>query len=282
MTLETNTPSPEQTFGSPEGTNVPTGNPGIAEGAAPDQNAPATAAPAITADMIRQAVEQGGQAAARAAIESQRANAPKGAPPPPTPEEQAEFERQFHVVKVTPEMFKNIMGVAPQNQEQLKALEATLHATAKQAIAMSTYTANQNFEAKLKEMQTTMDQRLAPIFDTHQQAQFAQAEKQFIEQNADLKDHAALVKEVALATLAQVQSGALKFTDRNAANKFVADKVRSLLGKAAPTGQNPGQRQTARRSMTPTSVGGGPGSGRPLQPANNGTISPRDVFKDDQ
>lgn len=209
-------------------------------------------------------------------------------PPAPakvlTPEEkqqqQTEFDKQFNIVRVTPEMFKSITGYAAQSPEQLKALETTLHAAGKQSIAISNYL----FEQRMAQMEKQFSDRFAPIAAERQQAQVRQLEDSFLKANPDLADNQALVKELALATQMQVQQGVLKFSSRDEAFKFVADKARSLLGKAAPSGTTPGSRQSAptqrRFGMTPTGMGGSPGSGSPQRPGNSGTVSPRDVFGD--
>ena len=288
--------SPQDAFSTAEGPveqsgGEPQGSPGLPEGGQlqSQQQTQAPAAPVqITPEMIREAVQAGSAAASQASIAAMRASQPVPPPRAPTAEEVAEFERQFNVVKATPDLYKQIFGVAPQNAEQVKALQDVLHATARQAISMSTYTANQRLEERLKEMQTQLDQRLSPLMTAHQEVVIQKTEAEFLAANADLKDHAALVSEIAMATKAQLDAGQLRevrnadgSVNREKVFQFVADKARSLLGKAAPTGQAPGQRQTQRRfQMTPLSSGGSPGSGRPLQPANGKTISPQEVFKD--
>lgn len=273
-------PSPQETF-------EPHGSPGIAEGASPAPSAlpvapTPPAPPAITPEMIQQAVQAGAQAAMRS---QPQAPAPQHEP---TAQEIQEFERQFNVVRLTPERFKQIFGFVPETPEQLKAAEGLMHDTARQAIAMATYQSNQAFELRLQELQQRYDAQLQPLQSAYQVQRIQQVEQEFITTHPDLKDHAALVKEVALATQAQLSQGQLQelrradgSVDRAAATKFVADRARSLLVKAAPAGQ-PASRitgQSQRHSMTPLSSGGAPGQGSPPRSAASGQyISPKDVF----
>lgn len=261
QTQMTDSPAPSEVFGGGQQTTQ-TPDTGVqqqqpTQTQQPTQSAPA--APAITAEMIAEAVKTG-----VAAVQ------PKPAPAAPTPEEIAQFDRQFNVIRVTPDMYKAILGVAPQSQEQLKALEQALHGSAKQAIAMSQYLANQEIEKRLQAFQ----QQMSPVQNFVQQQQHQALETEFYSRHADLKDHGALCKELALAAQAQ----RIPFKSPQEAMDFVANKARSLLGKAAPTGQPVSTRTTQRHSMTPTSLGGNPGSGRSPQPGNSATVSPKDVF----
>lgn len=286
--------SPAEAFNAPaEGQQTPisqepTGTPGFSEGAAPQQQpvqAPAPT-PSITPEMIQAAVQAGASAAIRAHQPSQ--------PPPQrrdmTPEEQAEFDRTFNVVRVTPELYKGIYGVAPADAQQVKNLESFAHNVARQAIAMAVHYNRDEYQNAFKNYQQQLDARLSPVFDAYRQQEAAKLEQEFLTSNEDLKDHAALVKELAIATKAQLDQGNLRelrnpdgSVNRGAAMKFVADKARSLLNKAAPTGQNPSQVRgpSRRHSMTPLSGGGRPGTGGPQQPGNNSaTFSPKEVFGD--
>jgi len=244
----------------------------------PEPQSPTLGTPpptAITPEMIQQAVQAGAQAAMR--------SMPTPPPPPPapprelTPQEQADFDRAFNVVRITPERYLAITGQAAQTQEQIKALESTLHDTVRQAVAISLYQAQQMNSKALTAYQTQMDSRLAPVFQAHQQARIVQLENDFHTANPDLKDYSELVKEVALSTQAQ----RIPFKSQDEAFKFVADRVRSLLGKAAPSGSPPAKpgQPTRRFIMTPLSGGGNPGSNGPPRPAkNSGVISPQEVF----
>jgi len=204
-----------------------------------------------------------------------------GMPPPPAPvqqpptaEEIAQFEKQFNVVRVTPDTYKAILGVAPQSEAQVKALENLLHSAARQGISMSTYTMQQKMDERFK----ALESRYAPMQDYVTQQQVKALETSFLSAHPDLKDHQALVKEVAVAT----RANNIPFKSQQEAFQFVADRARSLLGKAAPTGQQRSASQqqsssTRKFAMTPTSLGGNPGTGRSPQ-QSGATIRPQDVF----
>lgn len=227
------------------------------------QTSAQAASPNITPEMIAQAVATGVQQ-----VMPRQSQQPQA----PTPEEVAEFEKQFNVVKVNADIYKQILGVAPQNEQQVQALQGLLHGAAKQAIAMSTYMMRNEMQQRLQQVQ----QQFAPVNDYVTQQQVTKIENDFLTANPDLKDHQALVKEIAIAARASGQ----QFKSRDDAFKFVADRARSLLGKAAPAGQPASRSPQATRkyNMTPTSLGGNPGGSRQPQAGSNATVSPKDVF----
>lgn len=273
---------PQEVFNEPQGdVQIPSTPSGVSEGesgSSQQAKAPAQVGtpppPVFTPDMIQNAVAQGVKLGADMVRPQQQQQ-----PIQITPEQQAEFDKQFNVVRVTPDVFKSVTGYAPESPEQMKALENLLHNTARQAVALSQYAINQSVEKRFNDFNT----KLSPIMEQHHAATLQKMENEFIQTYPDLKDYKELVKDVATSVNALRQQGKLNFTSRQEAFKFVADRARSLLNTAASTGRNSSQTQSPRRyTMTPTSVGGSPGSGRPLQSGNTGTISPKDVFGGEQ
>ena len=192
---------------------------------------------------------------------------------PLTAEEQQQFDKEFNVVRVTPQLFQSIMGFAPENAEQLKHLENFAHGIVRQAAAMTMFRVQQFAQ----EREGKLTERLSPVLRSHQEAQGKQIEDAFYAKNADLVDWKDLVNEVALAEKAR----GTQFKSPQEAADFVANKARTLLGNRASSGTT--QTSTTQRtnttqkpSMPTTSVGGRSGSGGSPQPASG----PRAVFGD--
>jgi len=192
---------------------------------------------------------------------------------PLTPEEQAQFDREFNVVRVTPETFTSILGFAPENPQQLKALENFAHGIVRQAAAMTMFQVQQ----MAQERQKALEGRLAPVLQTHQEQAAASLEQKFFTKHPDLKDFGALIQEVALAEKAR----GTQFKSPEEAIDFVANKARALLGNRASSGTTQTStatngKQPTKPSMPTTSVGGRSGSSGSPQPASG----PKAVFGD--
>lgn len=195
-------------------------------------------------------------------------------PEPPrqlTPEEQKQFDREFNVVRVNPELFQSILGFAPENESQLKALENFAHSIVRQAAAMTLYKVNE----MVNEREGMLRERLTPIMQEHQVAQSRKIEETFFAKHPDLKDFSPLVTEVAKAVKAEGRT----FKSHAEAIDFVANRARTLLGNRAPnsgTAQSTTQKPPQKPSMPTTSIGGRSGSNSSPRPESG----PRAVFGD--
>lgn len=191
---------------------------------------------------------------------------------PLTPEEQAQFDKEFNVVRVTPQLFQSIMGFAPESAEQLKAFENFAHGIVRQASAMTMFQVQQMAEQR----QAALEGRLGPVLQQHAQAQAKAIETEFFTSHPDLKGFDGLLQEVAIAAKAQ----GMKFKSPQEAATYVANKARTLLGKSATSGTTQTSTQTGKTqskpSMPTTSVGGRSGSSGSPQPASG----PKAVFGD--
>lgn len=194
------------------------------------------------------------------------------APATLTPEQQAEFDRSFNVVRVTPEIFQSIMGYAPENAAQLKSLESFAHGIVKQAAAMTMYQVQQ----LAQEREGRLTERLSPVLQHHQQQQATAVENKLYELHPDLKDFGGLVAEVAAAEHAR----GTRFKSTDEAINFVANKARTLLGNRAISGTTQSTttqgNTSSKPSMPTTSVGGRSGASSSPQPA----LGPKAVFGD--
>lgn len=190
---------------------------------------------------------------------------------PLTPQEQSDFDKQFHVMRVTPEMFTKIMGFAPENADQLKQLEAFGHGLVRQASAMTMY----QVQRLAEDRQRALEGRLSPILSQHQAAVAAKTEESFFAHAPDLKGFDSLIVEITAAEKAR----GTKFKTEAEAIQFVANKARSLLKLGAPGTSQPanGGQPQRKVSMPPVSMGGrlGGSTGSP-QP----TSGPKAVFGD--
>jgi hypothetical protein len=192
---------------------------------------------------------------------------------PLTPEQQAQFDKEFAVVRVTPELFQGILGFAPENPQQLKALETFAHGIVRQASAMTMFKVQQ----LAQEREGALTERLSPVMQAHQAAQAKQVEETFFGKYPDLKDFGPLVAEVALAEKAR----GTKFESPEKALESVASKARALLGNRAPSGsttQSTQGKQPTRPSMPSVSTGGR--SGGSPQSSQQPASGPKAVFGD--
>jgi len=219
------------------------------QGAATTQPATATTAPS-SVTMSNEQLERLAQTMVRGMPQPQ---AQPQAPGPITPEQQAEFDRQFGVVRVTPEMYTQVFGVAPQNEAQLKALENMLHNVARMSNAMATYQMQQEMA---KREQAVMS-RFQPVQDFVNKQQATELETSFFAAAPDLKDFQGLTSEVIAAAKARGE----KFSSREEAFTKLATRVRDYLTKARGGLPPPnGQKAAPRKTMPTTSMGGRTGS----------------------
>lgn len=189
---------------------------------------------------------------------------------PMTPEEQAQFDREFNVVRVTPEIFQGIMGFAPEKPEQLKALENFAHSIMRMSASMTMYQMNNTIKAREEAVRA----EFTPIQAHYQQQQSQQLQQTFFERHPDLKGSDALIVEITKAAKAD----GLKFKSSDEIIEFVANRARTLLGKGAPSSSTQGQQPQGQRPAMPTTSMGGRsgGQGSPQQSA----VGPRSVFGD--
>lgn len=188
-----------------------------------------------------------------------------------TPEQQSEFDRTFNVVRVTPETFQAIMGFAPENAAQVKALETLMHNVVKQANAMTSYQIRQEMQHR----ENAMRERLSPVENFYLQQQHTALENEFFAAAPDLKDFAPLVIEV----LSAAKANGVRFETKAKAIEYAATRVRGYLSKASPGGQTTSRQgsQTVKKAMPTTSMGGRTGSQNGSQPQPSG---PQSVFGD--
>lgn len=269
---------PESVFGTPAAPSIETPTPAstpATPAAATPEPTPA-AVPASTAQPagVTMTEEQLASLAAKmaAGIAPQAPAAPQ-TPQQMTPEQQAQFDKEFNVVRVTPELFQSILGFAPENPAQLKAFENFAHGIVRQAAAMTMFQVQQ----MAKEREGALTQRLSPVLQHHQEQQAAKLETDFFTAHPDLKDFGGLVAEVAAAEKARGTT----FKSPKEAIDYVANKARTLLGKGAtPGGTTPSTTVTkptvTKPSMPTVSTGGRSGSQSSPQPASG----PKAVFGD--
>lgn len=189
---------------------------------------------------------------------------------PITPEQQAAFDQAFNVVRVTPELYTSIFGVAPQSQEQLKALENVLHNVARMSNAMATY----QFQQELQRREQALQGRFQPVADYVNQQQATKLENDFFTHAPDLKDFKGLVGEVIAAAKARGEH----YNSPQEAFTKLATRVRDYLNKARGGTPPPnGQRVASRKTMPTTSMGGRTASVNGSQGAVSG---PQAVFGD--
>lgn len=188
---------------------------------------------------------------------------------PITPEQQAEFDRAFNVVRVTPQIFESVMGVAPQNEAQMKALETLLHGVVRQANAMTTYQMNQEMARKEQALQA----RYQPVVEYVSTQQANALREGFFKEHPDLKDFESLANEV----IKSAKSEGRQFPDAKSASTFVATRVREHLTKARGGQPPPKTGTSARKTMPTTSMGGRMGSNNGSQQPVSG---PQSVFQD--
>lgn len=193
------------------------------------------------------------------------------APRQMTPEEQADFDRRFEVVRVSPDMFKGIMGFAPETPDQVKNLENFAHSI----MRMSARTTLFEVQRQIKEREDAVRAEFSPIRENFQQQQNARLETDLFEANPDLADFKPLILEITLAEKAR----GTKFKSNQEVINFVANKARTLLGKSAPASstQVSGQPVTKKPAMPTTSMGGRSASQSSPQKAASG---PKAVFGD--
>jgi hypothetical protein len=177
---------------------------------------------------------------------------------PVTAEQQAEFDRAFNVVRVTPQIMRDAFGIEA-TPEQCKAFEALMHNAVRQANAMTSYQVQQEIARR---EQAAMG-RFQPVMEYVSQQQAAALETNFFSENKDLEDFKPLVQEVTAAA----KASNMRFKDRKEAFTYVATRARDLLNKARGGTPPPRQTSGARRTMPAVSTGGRTGS-------NNGARQP--------
>lgn len=178
---------------------------------------------------------------------------------PVTAEQQAEFDRQFNVVRVTPEMFRNVFGVDG-SPEQLKAMEGMLHNVARMSNAMVNYQVQQEIQRREQGALA----RVQPALDYVQRVEAQNLETEFFTKHADIKEFPSLVQEV----IGNAKANNVRFADKSKAMDYVATRVRDLLTKARGGLPPPKQQSgTRKHTMPAVSTGGRTGS-------NNGSQQP--------
>jgi hypothetical protein len=189
-----------------------------------------------------------------------------------SPEQRAEFERQFHVVRVTPEMFTQIMGYAPEKPEQVTALENFAHSVMRMAAATTLY----EVDRRMQEREGKVREQFDPMMKSFQQQRAEAIQNKLFTAHPDLKDFGPLVGEIAKAAKAD----GISFNTEDEVITFVANKARSLLGTTTPAGSTQGQQSQTqgRQTMPTTSMGGRPGGAR--SPQTTPATSPKGVFGD--
>jgi hypothetical protein len=273
---ESGTSGPRSTEQAPDtGSKTPAGAPAKGATSAP---AAASVASATAPNIIGMSEAQLQQLAAKmvGAIPKQAPVA--AAPKVPTPQEQAEFEKHFGIVRLNKENFKSIMGFDAQNPDQIKQLEATLHQASRQATLMANYQTQQLLQEQENRLRAEFQQQVGPVIQAHQAAQSAAIEDAFYKGAEDLRDYKELVQSVAHFEM----SKGTKFKSIEEANKFVAERVRGLLTKAAPSGNQTSSGPTAQTtqrkfSMPTTSMAGRPGSSSSAAKPASG---PQEIFGD--
>jgi hypothetical protein len=267
------TGGPQAVFGEGGGTPAPAATPATQTGGSPTEVAATpTPTPSPSVGMTEEQLQR--LATSLATSVRPQAPAPTTEDPnrPMTPEERAQFEREFHVVKVTPQLFQQILGFAPESEAQIQAFEQFAQSIVRQANAMTMFQVQRMAEQREQQMRGHLD----PIVQSHRQAQAKQLEDTFFTSHPDLKDFGGLIQEVALAEKAR----GTQFKSQKDMIDFVANKARTLLGNRAPSGSTQvsttSGTSNAKPSMPTTSVGGRSGSSGSPQPASG----PKAVFGD--
>jgi hypothetical protein len=191
-----------------------------------------------------------------------------------TPQEQADFDRTFNVVHITPEIFQGIMGYAAEKPEQLQALEKLAHGIVRQTMAMATY----YFNGRVEDERTKLMESIKPVITDHEQTQLTKTRTEsmnaFYTEHPDLKDYATVVQEVIFET----KGRGLSFNSLKDANLYVANKARGRLNMSTPSGTPPPSPSTAPvgGGFTPTLTSGRPGSNSSPRPGV--AVTPQSIF----
>lgn len=188
-----------------------------------------------------------------------------------TPEERVQFDKQFQVVRVTPEMFKGIMGYAAETPEQLKALENFAHSIMRMSASTTLYETNR----LMQQREEAVRAEFGPIREAHIQQTNARMETELFAAHPDLKDFAPLLVEISKAAKAD----GIKFKTPAEAYNFVANKARTLLGKSAPASSTQGRETATRKPAMPTTSMGGR-SASPSSSPQTAASGPKAVFGD--
>lgn len=188
-----------------------------------------------------------------------------------TPEERVQFDKEFQVVRVTPEMFKGIMGYAAETPEQLKALENFAHSIMRMSASTTLYETNR----LMQQREEAVRAEFGPIREAHIQQTNARMETELFAAHPDLKDFAPLLVEISKAAKAD----GIKFKTSKEAYDFVANKARTLLGKSAPASSTQGRETATRKPAMPTTSMGGR-SASPSSSPQTAASGPKAVFGD--
>lgn len=212
----------------------------------------------------------------RQTIESIVQGAVRGVQPPaqPPPFDQAKFERDFQVAKVTPDDMKIL---SEGGEKAVAHMQDMLQRPAKQALTMANFLIQQSLQQ--------FRQELAPYMEFANASRETMFRQEFLGQNADLKDYEPIVHEV----INKLQAAGVRGTKEEIFKK-VSDEARRLIqvatkGNVPPTsgtppptgGQQPSQPTSPR--MTPLSGGGQGGAGQgPASSDGSGNKTARTLF----
>lgn len=207
--------------------------------------------------------------------QSLRAPAPTAQPATQPAMTEAEFKKQFNVVDVTPDDYQALLGVAPQNPQQVEKLNHLLQATARQAVTIN----RTLMDHQLTQLRAEFESRLGPVTQSHEQQREASIEKNFLTQYPGLADYRPLLREIATAA----QARGMSFKSEQEMQQFAAAQAGKLLGRdpasfkvaivAPQGGQATTQTRTAQpsgaRTMSTTSMGGRSGQTGGAAPAQS-------------
>jgi hypothetical protein len=225
--------------------------------AAPVQPSAQPPAPAVTLpeDQLQKIITQSYEMAQR---NVQAQQPPPVATPVPTKEQSdEEFAKFFGVPKVDESLYVAILGMKPENPQQIQALNDFGQALVKQAVRVATFYATQ----KMREAEA----KVAPYVAQLQQQSNTEEQKMFFTKYPDLEPHMDLIGMVKADAIRR----GISFDTKEKAMDFLAQKTNAILEQIR-TGKAPaapgvtaqaGQNQSQTR-MTPTNIGGMSSHGR--------------------
>ena len=180
---------------------------------------------------------------------------------------EADFKKAFNVFEATPELYEQLLGVKPDSPARVATLNNILQAVSRQSVTIMRHLQ----EKQLAELKAQYDARLAPVAQSHQEAQEQKYYEEFSAEYPGLKDFKPLLAEIVTAA----QARGTKFANLAEAKNFVATQACKLLGKdiatvraamgtqqvstTAPSVQAPVQ-QPVQRRMSTMSMGGRSGT----------------------
>lgn len=189
---------------------------------------------------------------------------PQAAQQVPVQLTEEELFRHFKVPTVDEARFQAMLGLKPENPQQLQAFNMILREAALAGARMASYQS----QATIQQMQ----ERYAPLAQTIQQQKAEREEKAFFGRYKHLEAH----KDTVLLVRAKMIQDGHRFDTAEQAEKALAASSEAYLKKfgvalSANGGKGQSAQPNGQRNMPTTNLGGQTSHGRP---AGNGKLTP--------